>query len=118
MASSLANESISNTDRTARWYSVVLLFSSSIGDVASLRPLCEERVVLFRSNTAGEIDAAARRYAEREQHSYQNANGETVNWRFHGIERIEPLAEPPANEGWEVSSRYARRSLATLRKGK
>jgi hypothetical protein len=106
-----------NATRSA-WYAGVLLFRSEVGGVTSLRPLCEERLVLFRGGSAKQVERAARRYARREQHAYENAAGETVDWQFESLERIDLLDDPPDNDGWEVFSRFTRRSLKALRRGK
>ena len=103
-------------DQVATWYAATLVFSSDVGDVPSLRPLCEERVVLFRAANEPLAAAAAGAYGSREAHSYRNTSGELVRWRFAGIDKIECLAGSPDQDGWEVASRFIRRSRQTLQK--
>jgi hypothetical protein len=97
------------------WYAVTVLFCSYHGDVPSLRPLCEERVVLFRGGSEKVVRRAAIAYGKAEMHSYQNLYGELVEWKFIGIERVEILEPPRDANGWEVASRFVRRSARTLR---
>lgn len=98
-----------------KWFAVTLLFKSVIGGTPSLRPLCEERVVLFRGEDERGVLTAARRYAQDEEHFYDNSRRERVDWSFVRIERVEAL-EPPSNgQPWEIASRYVRRSLTRLR---
>ena len=99
-----------------KWYAVVLLFSSEVGHVPHLRPLCEERVVLFRGKGPGEVERLARKYGHDEEHSYRNVDDETVRWRFEVIQRIDLLDDPADKNGWEVASRFTRRSLAAIRR--
>jgi Domain of unknown function (DUF4288) len=99
------------------WYAATLLFWSEVGDVPSLRPLCEERVVLLRAATKAMAEANALRHGAAEAHSYKNARGENVNWSFAGIEKLEELSGPPSAGVWEVSSRYVRRARGRLPKG-
>jgi len=97
------------------WYSTTCIFYSEIGGETGGRPLCEERVVLFDANDEEQALKAAKRYGRLEAHSYANAKGETVRWRFAAIESVHVLEGPSAN-GWEVSAKFVRRSLSTLRK--
>jgi hypothetical protein len=109
---------LTKDDTTLKWYSIVLLFRSEVGGAPNQRPLCEERVVLFRGKSDEQVALVARQYAQAEQHSYENAEGETVDWRFERVERMDVLDERREDQPWEVFSRYTRRSLAALRRGK
>lgn len=93
-----------------RWYAVTLLFSSRIGGVESLRPLCEERVVLLESSNMARVRLLVSKYARGAQHAYQNAGGDLVEWRFKRIEKIDEIEGPPHNAPWEVASRFVRRA--------
>ena len=103
-------------DGSNRWYAVTVLFRATVDDSTSLRPLCEERVVLFHGTSESEVQEDARRYANAEAHSYKNPHGEHVDWRFTSIEKVEVLAPPAPGAGWEIASRFVRCSLRTLRK--
>lgn len=96
------------------WYAVVLLFVSEIADIPHLRPLCEQRVVLFRGISNEAVRTQAMGYGATEEHSYRNGQGQLVRWRFEMIERIDCLEPPVDGKGWEVSSRFARLSLAKI----
>jgi hypothetical protein len=50
-----------------------------------------------------------------EAHSYKNMYGQTVNWHFVRIEKIEELEAPVRAQPWEVASRFVRRNLRGLR---
>jgi hypothetical protein len=97
------------------WYSATLVFQSKIAQETSIRPLCEERVVLFHADSELQALKAGERYGRHEAHSYANAAGETVSWKFVGIDNLRVL-DTPGVEGWEVSARFVRRSWSTLRK--
>jgi len=97
------------------WFSATLIFRSEIGGVRSIRPLCEERVVLFETSNEQEAIKAAEAYGRREAHSYANESGEEVRWQFVGIDKIHALDSPTA-EGWEVAAKFVRRSWPTLQK--
>lgn len=97
------------------WYSTTLIFRSDIGGVTSIRPLCEERVVLFDTSDEQEALKAAEQYGRKEAHSYANVRGENVIWRFVGVDKIQAL-DSPSTEGWEVAAKFVRRSWSTLRK--
>ncbi len=102
-------------NENSRWYALTLLFASRIGDSPSLRPLCEERVVLFRAKNELAARKAAASHAEAEGHSYKNSEKRDVKWYFVGVVKLEVLDEPARDEGWEVGSRFIRRSLRTIR---
>ena len=99
-----------------RWYAALLLFGSEIDQVTHLRPLCEERVVLFRGGQQEQIEQRAQEYGRAEQHSYTNERGQEVRWRFQQVVLIDELEDPTVGKGWEVSSRFARRSLGAIRR--
>lgn len=106
---------MSETSSARVWYAATLVFSSTIGRMHSLRPLCEERVVLFHAQNQTLVERMATAYGAKEAHSYENNRGEIVNWTFLGVEKIEELSPEPASGGWEVASRFVRRSQQTLR---
>jgi len=91
------------------------MFRSDVNDVTSLRPLCEERIVLFRATSKMAAQTVALEYGTNEAHSYQNGRGELVQWRLVGIDKLEELMPPDERDGWEVASRYVRRSQHILR---
>lgn len=95
------------------WFAATVVFVGEIDGIPSLRPLCEERVALFRTCNESAARAAAHRYGEAQEHTYSNSAGEAVRWRFVGVEKIVELS-PVAEVGWEVASRYTRRSRRTL----
>lgn len=100
-----------------QWFAVTLLFMSRIKGALTLRPLCEERVVLIRSLSEPDARAKATRYAKMEAHSYQNVYGKTVSWHFVRIEKIERVDGPIDEKPWEVASRFVRRNLRRLHGG-
>lgn len=99
-----------------RWYSVSLTFVSRVGAVESLRPLCEERIVLFQASSEAEARALALKYGREAEHSYANPRGEVVEWRLAGVEAARELEPPLGNRGWEVGSRFVRRQRRRLPK--
>ena len=105
----------SNDGTSEAWFAATIIFASAVGGKRGLRPLCEERVVLFRIGSVGEATAAAERHARSEEHSYRNSAGDEVKWTFVAIEKVEDVT-PRMAEGWEVGSRYSRRSLHSVRK--
>ena len=97
------------------WFAATILFRSEIDGLANLRPLCEERVVLFQAVSENEAQRHATLYAQREEHAYKNRANETVTWVFVAIEGLEVL-DLPSPSGWPVASKYVRRTLRTLRR--
>lgn len=97
-----------------KYFSVKLLFASKL-PTPSLRPLCEERIVVIRAPNETAASIAAERYGHAEQHEYTNQDGDLVAWTLIRVEAIVELGKPTLKEGWEVASRYTRRSVQTLR---
>jgi hypothetical protein len=81
------------------WFAVTILFRSILSGSSSLRPLCEEQVVLFQSKTVAETRSAAISYARDVEHTYKNVYAEDVEWRFVRIERIDDLEDPASPQG-------------------
>ena len=97
------------------YFAVTLLFRSHVGDSESLRPLCEERVILLCATTAAQAQAQAGKYGRSEEHSYRSVAGDLVRWTFVRVVGVEEVGSAPVAGAWEVASRYVRRRLATLR---
>jgi hypothetical protein len=98
------------------WYAATLIFECRVGGVRSLRPLCEERVVLFRGSNESQVLRLAKMYGRSAEHSYPNRRREVVEWRFARIETLERLELPPVQGGWEVAYRFVRRKAKDLRR--
>lgn len=99
----------------AHWFAVTMVFMSRIGKSRTLRPLCEERIVLFRADSKSEAGALGRKHGRSEEHSYEAVNGKRVTWSFIGIESIDDVTQHESNGPWEIGSRYVRRSLKRLK---
>lgn len=96
------------------WFSATLLFESRINDIPAIRPLCEERVVLFRARNERDASADAEAYAKAAEHEYENVRGERVMWVFVRVDYLSDVEDPPPGGAWEVASRFVRRSQRTL----
>ena len=70
-----------------RRYTAVLLFEFNVTSRGRslARRLCEERVIVFPASTAKAALAHAKAYGRAEQHSYTNARGGKVRFRFVGL---------------------------------
>ncbi|HEY3933137.1 MAG TPA: DUF4288 domain-containing protein [Gemmatimonadales bacterium] len=97
-----------------RWFSVIVVFESRVAGIIGVRPLCEERIVLFVAEDEPTAIAAARRYGVSAQHSYDNSARETVQWIFVGVSDANELEERDATIGWEVGSRFVRKHRRTV----
>lgn len=93
-----------------------VVFCSSVGDVASLRPLGKERIVLFYASNVNEATVAAAEHGQMEEHSYNNSRGKLVSWRFMRVEGVEAVPFNTVTGTWEITSRYVRRSRKSLAK--
>jgi hypothetical protein len=110
-------KSASRPDAQEDRYVVTILLASRVGGVASLRPLCEERVVLVAAGNLAQASALARKYGRNQEHTYANGRGEDVEWRFVRVIKVEAL-EGFDNSIQEVTSRFIRVSQRKLRHGK
>ena len=97
-----------------RWFSVTMMFESRIGGIIGVRPLCEERIVLFAAGNQLEAATAATEYGMHAQDEYKNASDESVSWRFVCLSEVRELDAPQAPAGWEVASRFIRRHRRTI----
>jgi hypothetical protein len=104
-----------NASPDTRWYAATLLFVSKIAEVESLRPLCEERVVLVRGTREKQVRAVLARYGREQDHAYKNDRGETVEWRYVDLAKLEPIEDPTREGVQEVASRFVRKRLSNLR---
>ncbi len=105
---------VDNRPGPQTWFAATLLFRSSVHGEPSLRPLCELRVVLFRDTDEERVRRKAQEYGLKQEHAYPNGQGQRVRWRYVRIEQVEEILDQQTDGGWEVSSKFVRRSLASL----
>jgi hypothetical protein len=88
---------------TGGLYSAKLLFEYfvTISGKAASRRLCEERLILIKSQSAERAYREATRQARESQHSYRNSSNNRVQFRFVGVMDLLHLGvECEANEVW------------------
>lgn len=104
-----------NASPQMNWYAATLLFASKIAGVESLRPLCEERIVLVQGAREEQVRAMLARYGRDQEHAYENDRGETVEWRYVDLVKLEPIDDPTRDGVQEIASRFVRKGLRSLR---
>lgn len=106
---SLQTELVMTSEKQpSTWYSVTLLFESSVSGTLAVRPLCEERIILLLSTSEADSRRCATQYGKSEEHQYLNQAGDRVRWLFRSVEKVEEV-ELPADGLWIVASRFVRR---------
>ena len=65
----------------------------------------EESIVVVEADSEEDARQAATTYAMDAQHSYLNEDGETVEWRFHGLDVQEYELTAPLTPPVEVYSK-------------
>ena len=88
------------------WYSVRLLFKSTIKDALDHEPFYEEKVLVIHTKEEDPPNVITEKAKEHE-HSYQNEDKEIVEWLFHQILEVESLGEN-LKSGDEVYSKVYR----------
>jgi hypothetical protein len=95
-------------------YAAKLLFQFRV--LRSKRRLCEERIILLQSGSAGHALALAKRRGRESQHTYTNGLGEPVHFEFVGV--VELLHLGPECEADEVWYELKERLLPMERKAR
>ena len=93
---------------STRWYIAVLVVRSRINYDHKTAPLVD---LQFRLIRAGSPEAAYTRALELgrlDEHSYKNADGETVTWDFVGLHDLHEVDDSELSDGVEVYSRIVR----------
>ena len=88
---------------TTRWYVAVLVISSTI-DGRRQTTTIDFQVRVFRAVDDETAFARANALGETEEHSYENADGETVSWHFNGLHDLQQLPDDTIGDGTEVYS--------------
>ena len=89
---------------TERWYLAALIVSSTMDAREVSDPVND---LQFRLVRAKDLEGARRRAEDlglSEEHSYENAEGETVRWRFAGIADLRLIDSAELTDGTEVYS--------------
>jgi hypothetical protein len=77
--------------RKKNWYIAVLVVSSEIRRAKKYTPLIDLQFRIINSDNPEEAYRAAMRIGKSEEHSYKNSRGETVRWRFRGLNDLRSL---------------------------
>ena len=98
---------------SVRWYAAVLLLGSEVQSPSADESPVDHQVRLI---AAADSEAAYQRalsLGKSEEHSYENAFGQIVRWRFLGLHDLVEFLAPPS-EGSEVFSFMASKGTAWL----
>jgi len=90
------------------WYSVRVIYRSTIDGVETADPLREESVRVFTASNDDEARAKREEIAKAGEHSYKNEAGEVVQWLVDTIDDAQDLCEENMADGTEVYSRLFR----------
>ncbi len=90
------------------WYSAKLLFRADVCDGVNVPRLHEESTRLIQADTEDQARDIALQIGVESQHSYQNEDGNSVNWQFVEVVEIQDLCESEVYSGIEVFSRLFR----------
>ncbi|MDO4705751.1 MAG: DUF4288 domain-containing protein [Comamonadaceae bacterium] len=94
------------------YFSVSILFKSSIDGLSNDSSLWEEQIILVRALSEIDAQELAKNYAIRQETSYKNINNSTVEWKFFRIERIIDTGFFEIPEEAEIFSRFLKQSEA------
>jgi len=92
------------------WYLAVLVVESSVGEDEAREPLVDLQCRLVRAVNAEDAYLKALALGDSEEHSYENADGETVRWKFAGLHDLRKLDDQDLVHGAEVYSTLRRRA--------
>jgi len=90
------------------WYSVRVIYKSTIDGVETSDSLKEESVRVFSASTDDEARTKRETVARSGEHSYKNEKGEIVQWLVDTIDDAQDLCEENLSDGTEVYSRLFR----------
>jgi uncharacterized protein DUF4288 len=90
------------------WFSARLLYRSIVDDSSDVPPLYEESIILIDAENEEAARAEAERIAVSREHSYPNAEGKLVRWKFVRVLESQDLCEEELSSGVEVYSRLFR----------
>lgn len=90
------------------WYIAVLVVESSVGDGTSGEPLIDLQHRLVRAADAEDAYRKALELGSSAEHAYENAEGETVSWKFAGLHDLCELVDQDLVHGAEVYSSLRR----------
>lgn len=90
------------------WYSVRVIYKSTIGGAEIANSLKEESIRVFSATTDEEARTKREKVARDGEHSYKNENGEIVQWIVDKIDDAQDLCEEDLSDGTEVYSRLFR----------
>jgi len=94
------------TDET--WYAARLIFVSESAGRTGPDALFDASIRVCRASSEEEASARLLEYGRESEHDYLNDSGETVRWKFLGLEDVQNLAVETIEDGCEVFSQLQR----------
>lgn len=91
-----------------KWWCATIIICSSVIDEEDGRTLCDEQIYLLK---ADDLESATKKAAEigkRQEHSYESIQGQTVYWRFVGLQNVNELSDQDIVDGSEIRSKLVR----------
>lgn len=99
------------------WYSVNIFFVSkhpspqerlhqNSSDDQPTERLWEEQILLVQAIDGEEARAKAENYGRKAEHTYQNSEGDVVEWSFHALGQVYEILEDSIADGVEVFARF------------
>jgi hypothetical protein len=92
------------------WYSVRVIYRSTIDGVEAGDSLMEESIRVFTASNDDEASSKREGIARAGEHSYKNEKGEIVKWLVDSVDDAQDLCEDELSDGTEVYSRMFRSS--------
>ena len=92
------------------WYGVQIVYEAAVGGTPDRDPMREESIHIVLADSEDQARKRAEEIGRDNQHSYENADGERVTWRFVCVAQVQDLCEDRLTDGMEVFSRMGRRS--------
>ena len=90
------------------WYVAELIVSCRIEKSPKGKTLYDRQIRVLRASTHEAAYQRALELGKEENHSYKNAAGEKVLWRFAGLGNLEALQDVEISDGTEIYSRLQR----------
>ena len=85
---------------------IALLLNESTSDAEDYAPLYEELTILIRANNLDDAHAKALAQGGTLTHSFENAKGETIHWKFRTVVDIVPVLSEDLGEVTELYCRH------------
>lgn len=93
-----------------KWWCATIIMCSSVVDEEDELTLCDEQIHVVKAHDLQSASEKSIELGKNQEHSYESIQGQTVFWKFVGVQSLEELFDDEIVDGSEIRSKLIKTS--------